>query len=440
MNHALNGCVPSPLDNKQEKTVRAGERLTLGLVSMGHFFSHYFCLVLPPLFPLLKHEFGASYLELGFVMTAYMLLGGVMQSPVGFLVDRISPRTVLLAGLSINSCAIILMSMVGTYLDLLALAVIAGLGNSVFHPADYAIINGSIRVSKLGRAFSIHTFSGFFGGACAPVSILFLAQWTNWRTALFLVGLAGLLGLLVMVWRWDVLNGESRATPSGYTVNLKAVNATVPIVGVQLLLSPPVLLFLVFFILYGMSSGGLIAFIVTGLIELHGISHDEANSALAGHLFGVVGGILLAGVIADHFTKHIVTVAFSLLLVVIATVLPIFVPTSSVLLILLMALSGVGLGAVLPARDLMLRALTPPGNIGKVFGFVFVGYSLGVSVAPILFGWFLDVNKPALVFSFAALFAVLALMATVAAHCMTPNQLNFGKALEAEIMSEKDGT
>jgi MFS family permease len=422
MAQTLNGTLPPPLDDGGEIFAGARERSTLGVVSMGHFFSHYYGLVLPPLFPFLKAEFGVSYLQLGLAMTAYGLLGGILQSPVGFLVDRIGPRAVLLAGLGLNACSVLLMGLVEAYWALLALAVFAGVGNSVFHPADYAIINGSIRETKLGRAFAIHTFSGFLGGACAPVSILVLAQWAGWRTAVTAAGVAGLLALAAMIWRRDLLQGESLSVSADEAAGTAAAGAAPPLAGMRLLLSPPVLLFLLFFIFYGMSSGGLIAFIVSGLVGLHGISLEQANTALSGHLFGVVGGILLAGVITDRFPRHLLTATVALVLCAIASALAMLVPASGFALILLMVLAGVGLGAVLPARDLMLRALTPPGQVGKVFGFVFVGYSIGVSIAPILFGWFLDNNEPALIFGFAALFALLALLATAAAQQTTPRR------------------
>jgi len=420
MVQTLHGTLPPSADGGPTTGVGARERRTLGLISIGHFFSHYYGLVLPPLFPFLKAEFGVSYVQLGLAMTAYMLLGGVMQSPVGFLVDRIGPRTVLLFGLGLNACAALFMGLVGAYWALLALAVLAGMGNSVFHPADYAIINGSITEKKLGRAFSIHTFSGFLGGACAPVSILVLAQWTSWRTALVVAGLAGLLALAAMTWRRALLTGESPSASADDAARRAADGASAPLTSIRLLLSLPVLLFLLFFIFYGMASGGLIAFIVAGLVGLHGISLEVANSALSGHLFGVVGGILVAGLIAERFPRHMVTATAAMLLAATASALPIVAPGAGFVLVALMVLSGIGLGAVLPARDLMLRALTPPGQIGKVFGFVFVGYSLGVSGAPVLFGWFLDNEKPALVFVFAGIFVVLALMAAAIAHRTTP--------------------
>jgi len=422
MAEAVNGA--PQLDGGRGGSIADRERSTLSLISVGHFFSHYYGLVLPPLFPFLKAEFGVSYIELGFAMTAYMLLGGIMQSPVGFLVDRIGPGTVLLAGLGLNACAVLLMGLVGSYWMLLVLAVLAGLGNSVFHPADYAILNGTIRESKLGRAFSIHTFSGFLGGACAPVSVLVLAQWTSWRTALIATGVAGLVALAIMTWRRALLAGEIQQNAPDAADNTDGTELPAALSGVRLLLSAPVLLFLLFFILYGMSSGGLIAFTVSGLVELHGISLEQANTALSGHLFGVVGGILLAGTLVDRFPRHLLTATIALLVAAAAVSLPLIVPSSGALLIGLMTICGVGLGAVLPARDLMLRALTPPGEIGKVFGFVFVGYSIGLSVAPILFGWFLDNSQPTLIFLFAAVFAVLALLSTAAAQRLAPQNVS----------------
>ena len=420
MAEAVNGT--PQLEEDGDAPIAGRERWTLSLISLGHFFSHYYGLVLPPLFPFLKAEFGVSYIELGLAMTAYMLLGGIMQSPVGFLVDRIGPRSVLLAGLALNVFAVLFMGFVGSYWMLLFLAVLAGLGNSVFHPADYAILNGTIRESKLGRAFAIHTFAGFLGGACAPVTVLVLAQWIDWRTAVIATGVAGLIALVIMVWRRDRLEVTDTRAEAVETEKNSEPGTPPALGGVQLLLSAPILLFLLFFILYGMASGGLIAFTVSGLVELHGIGLEQANTALSAHLFGVVGGILLAGVVVDRFPRHLVTAAVSLLLAAFAAALPLIVPSSGVLLIVLMALCGVGLGAVLPARDLMLRNLTPAGEVGKVFGFVFVGYSIGLSLAPILFGWFLDERQPTFIFLFAAIFAVMALLSTAAAQLLSPRR------------------
>jgi MFS family permease len=156
----------------------------IGLISAGHFLSHFYYLTLPPMFPLLKAEFSVSYVELGLAMTAYALLGGLIQVPVGFLVDHLfGARKVLLAGLGLTALAVTLIGFVHVYWALLVLAVIAGIGNSVFHPADYTILSSSIGERRLGRAFSIHTFFGFLGTACAPPVMLALSGWLGWRLA-----------------------------------------------------------------------------------------------------------------------------------------------------------------------------------------------------------------------------------------------------------------
>jgi len=156
------------------------------------------------------------------------------------------------------------------------------------------------------------------------------------------------------------------------------------------------------------------------LMNLHGLDLDLASAALTGHLFGVVGGILLAGIIADRLPHHHIAAAGAMLLAATATVLPALLTPSGTVLVVIMIFSGIGLGAVLPPRDLMVRALTPPGETGKVFGFVFVGFSVGISVASVLFGWLLDGGMPAMVFMLAAAFAILALIAITAAHHLTP--------------------
>ena len=197
-----------------DEAPRARERWVLGLIGIGHYLSHFYALVLPPLFPLLKAEFGVSYMELGMAMMAYGVLGGIVQAPVGFLVDSLGPRRVLLCGLGLNAVAILLMGFADQYWMLLLFAVIAGLGNSVFHPADYAILSNIIHESRLGQAYSIHTFSGFLGGACAPLAILALAELFDWRTALIVSGTAGLLALLLVASRYSVLGDRDARPPA----------------------------------------------------------------------------------------------------------------------------------------------------------------------------------------------------------------------------------
>ena len=387
----------------------------IGLISSGHFLSHFYALALPAMFPLLRAEFGVSYTELGLAMTAYNLLGGLAQAPVGFFVDRWGPRRVLLAGLGLNAVAVTLFGFVAAYWGLLLLAVLAGMGNSVFHPADYSILSGSISEGRVGRAFSVHTFSGFLGGACAPVVMLAIAAASGWRTAFIVTGLFGVTIWALMLMRGAGFVGDHDVA-SGDTIEDTSDKR-----GVQLLMSVPILLFLGFFISYGMASAGLVAFTVSGLINLHGLSLDWANTALTGQLFGVVAGVLIAGLLVDRFKRHGITAAVAVVIAGVFVLLPLLGDLPGVLFVVIMAVVGIGLGLVLPPRDLMVREITPPGQTGKVFGFVFVGFSLGSSLAPLLFGWLLDTGRPELVFVSAAGFLLIALVTITTARKWSPD-------------------
>ena len=408
-----------------EADARVFERWVNGLIGAGHFMSHYYLLALPPLFPLLKAEFGVSYVELGLAMTCYNLLGGVLQAPVGFLVDRLGPRRVLFAGLALNAIGVLLMGFADAYWLLLVLAVIAGLGNSVFHPADYAILSGSIDPDRLGKAYSAHTFAGFLGGACAPIGILAVVQFYDWRTALISAGIVGLVVLALMILKRDVLLGEGTAADATKPA-AAAEPAASETSGLRLILSAPVLLFLAYFVLYGMAGGGLTAFTVSSLINLHDIGLDSANGALTGYLFGIVGGILAGGLVADKFPRHMVTSTVGLGLVALFAAAPTFMAPPAYVITVMLAAAGFGMGVILPARDLMIRKIVPPGDSGKIFGFIFVGYSIGGSLAPLLYGWLLDLAQPAMVFQVSAGFAILALAAVALASLVSPK--SFGEA------------
>jgi len=387
----------------------------IGLISAGHFLSHFYFLALPAMFLFLKEDFGVSYAELGLAMTAYSVLGGFAQSPVGFMVDHFGPRRVLLIGFGLNAAAIALIGFADAYWILLVLAVFAGLGNSVFHPADYSILSGSISQGRLGRAFSIHTFAGFLGGACAPLTMLAIAEMSDWRTAFIASGLVGLAVWALMFVRSGNFVGETADTPK------EATGATTEKRGLRLLLTAPVLLFLTFFVFYGMASGGLVAFTASSFINLHGVSVDIANTALTGFLFGIVGGILIAGLIVDRFRRHGVTAAGAMILAALTVLLPLAAGLHPFVLVAIMTVVGIGLGLVLPPRDLMVRAMTPPGQTGKVFGFVFVGFAVGSGATPLLFGWLLDTGRPEYVFVAASAFMFTALLAITVARKLARN-------------------
>ena len=192
-----------------------GDAKTVAVVGVGHFFSHFYLLVLPPLFPLLKDELGVSYTALGLLVSAMSLSTGLFQIPAGYVVDRFGPVMLLAAGLALEASAFLLMGLTSSYGLLLVLVFVAGIGNSVFHPADYTILSAAVGRDRLGRAFSIHTFSGHSGFAAAPLLMAFFAATMGWRTGLIVVGLAGLAAAALILASRGHLNRSIAPRRSG---------------------------------------------------------------------------------------------------------------------------------------------------------------------------------------------------------------------------------
>src|SRR5665213_555434 len=173
---------------------------TLVLVSTAHWVSHFHLLVLPMLFPFLKAQLGVGYIELGFAVTVFGIVSALTQVPVGYLADHIGARKVLLMGLTLGGLALIMLGLHLSYSWLIASAALLGLANSVYHPADYAILSAHMDEARMGRAFSIHTFAGFLGGAVAPAIVAALVAMTGGLGALIVSGAVGpLVALLLMV-------------------------------------------------------------------------------------------------------------------------------------------------------------------------------------------------------------------------------------------------
>jgi MFS family permease len=379
----------------------------IGLVGTGHFFSHFYMLVLPPLFPLIKAEYDISYTALGAVIAAFAVASGSAQLPVGFLVDRIGARGPLIAGLVLLGGAIALMGLTTSYPALVLLALAAGLGNSVFHPADYAILSAGITPSRLGRAYSIHTFSGMAGWACAPPLMVFLTTLWDWRTALVIVGCLGLAVALVLLI-------QSRHLADHRTAPVEP--AAAPARGtLGLLLSAPILLLFMFFVMIAMTSGGFQAFSVTALVQLHDLELTTANAALTVYLVAGALGVLLGGPLADRTERYdaVAVVGFLAAAGLMAVVAAVALPFA--LLIVAFGLAGLMQGIIWPSRDMLVRSITPPGASGKVFGFVSTGLDVGGALAPLMFGLIVDGGLPAWVFWFTALFLLLSMAFAVAA-------------------------
>src|ERR1700761_7795631 len=184
----------------QEQTKASSDIRTLSLISVAHWVSHFHLLVLPMLFPFLKAQLGVGYIELGFALTVFAVVSGLTQAPLGYIVDHIGARVILLLGLILGGLSFILLGLHLSYSWLVGCAVLLGIANSVYHPADYAILSEHMNSARMGRAFSIHTFAGYLGGAVAPAIMAALITWVGGLGALMAAGaIAVLVALLLLI-------------------------------------------------------------------------------------------------------------------------------------------------------------------------------------------------------------------------------------------------
>ena len=372
------------------------------LIGTAHFLSHFYMLCLPPLFLAWQSAFDVSYWQLGLSSALMATMTGVLQTPVGFLVDRHGARPFLIGGTLLMSLSVTAMGFVTDYWQILGLALLSGIGNSVIHPADYAILSGSVEKERMGRAFAFHTFNGNLGFALGPPVIAFLLAMVGWRGALIVVGLLGVPTVAAILLQSRILVDQVRAEPAHGTTHLS---------GRQLLLTKPMLLFFGFFMLSAMAGAGIQSWLITVLHTVHGLAIAAASSALTGYMVGSTAGTLVGGWAADMLKKHILTFAVVFTTISAALILLVgLVAMSGPLTILMMLLAGLTLGASRTPRDVMVRDAAPPGQIGKVFGFISAGLPLGSAITPVPFGFLIDRGHPDLVLVLIAAILLLSLL------------------------------
>jgi MFS family permease len=379
---------------------RSGYARLVGFISAAHFVSHYYILLLPPLFPFVRADYGVSYTELGLALAAFNIVSAALQTPAGFLVDRLGARILLVAGLLIGAAAFVTVGMTHSFWLMVAMFALAGVGNTVYHPADYALLSHHVPAKRIGQAFSVHTFAGMLGSAVAPGSLLLMHSLWGWRGAF--IG-AGVLGFAVAALLLTM--GDDAENPAAPAPARGAETA-----GWQLLLSPAILLNLGFFLLLAMMSGGMYNYSVVALGALDGTPLATANGALSAHLFLSALGVLIGGVVATRTARHGLVATLGLAAIVGLSILIACVELGSWLLIVVMAVTGFCFGIIMPSRDMIVRDATPPGSFGKVFGFVTTGFNLGGIVAPLAFGAIMDHGSPRLVFLGVAACSLVAIL------------------------------
>jgi len=285
---------------------------------------------------------------------------------------------------------------------LVAIALLAGIGNSVFHPADFAILNAKVNPKRLGYAFSTHGIGGNFGWLAAPVFSIGISTAYGWRAATIAAGVLGLLVTAIVASRAAL--SDVPADAGGQRSKGRRARKGELLQDLRTLMSRPVLKCFAFFTFYSMALIGLQTFSVAGTTALYGAPLVMASAALTGFLFGGIVGIVAGGFAAAHSSRHNLVAASGMLAGAALTLLLASGALPLWLLIGCMTLIGFFTFSTQPSRDILVRAATPPGATGKVYGFVYSGLDLGGSVSPLFFGWMLDRHLPQWVFGTAALF------------------------------------
>jgi predicted MFS family arabinose efflux permease len=372
------------------------------LISNGHFLSHFYVLTLSPLFIAWQHTFDVSFAQLGMTVMLMSGMTALLQTPVGFLVDRHGARGFLIGGALLMSLSIAAMGFASSFWQILVLAGLSGVGNSVIHPADYAILTGSVDKDRVGRSFALHTFSGNLGFSAAPPVTALLMAAIGWRGALIVVGLLGVPVVASIVLQSGILKDQVRHEPAFEDAAVS---------GRKLLTSRAMLLFFAFFALGAMASGAIQAWLVTVLHAVKGMDLEEAASTLTGYMAGSTVGVLVGGWFADRYKRHVLM--FAVVLTVVAAGLILLVsalPLSGVVTVAVMFAAGAAFGSSRTPRDVMLKDAAPPGQIGKVFGFVSAGLPLGGAITPVPFGMLIDRGHPDLVLVLVAVILLASLL------------------------------
>jgi len=378
----------------------------IGIVAIAHFVSHVYIMLLPPIFLLVKDHFGVGYTEIALALTAYNVMSALLQTPAGFLVDRIGARIMLTGGLILSGIAICISALVPGYWAFLVGYAVLGIANTVYHPADYSILSATIDGKRMGKAFSIHTFAGYLGSGVMPAIVIAAVALWGWNGGFLVAAVLSFAAALLLMVAGSVLPRAPRRTTAARTGDGK--------VGWNLLLSGPILRNLLFFFCLAMANGGIQTFAVVSLGAIHGTSAEVANIGLSGFLLFSAAGVLLGGIIADRTPHHERVAAVGFACTSTMAVLMGWVDMPAAVLIFVMSLGGLLNGMIQPSRDMMVRAVTPPGSFGKVFGFVTTGFNLGGMVAPLTYAWLMDHGQPRAIYIIVVLFILLALVT-----CMT---------------------
>ena len=390
------------------------ERKVINLVSAAHFFSHFFILTLPPLFLTIKEDLNITFTQLGIMVSVYAVGSFVGQYPMGVFADKYGPRWILICGILTVSVAFILMGLIPVYWIMVGLALMAGLGDSVFHPANFVVLTASVAPERSGRAYAFHAFAGFAGFAAAPIVVDAFRVFWNWHFALISVGCLGVIMTLVLISNKDLLIGEEKKShldqvlaPSGKPAQVMGV--------LEFIKFPPILILFFFYVAVALAGSGIQQFSPSALPVMYEADVSAANQVLFVYMVTISIGILAGGYIADKVTRldMVATVGYLIGIIMICVValkaLPFIFAAAA------LAIAGFMMGIVMPSRDVLVRAVTPKGNAGKAFGFVNSGFGFAGIIGPLIFGRIMDSGQITWIYYGAAIFMGLTIITALAA-------------------------
>jgi MFS transporter, FSR family, fosmidomycin resistance protein len=387
---------------------RASDVRVIGLISLAHGSSHFFHLILPPMFPWLKDAFALSYAELGLLMSVFFIVSCIAQAASGFLVDRIGARPVLFGGVGLLVIAALVYSQSNGYAMLLLGAVIAGCGNGIFHPVDYTLINHKVSPPNLPYAYSMHGVTGYLGWAAAPAFMIAIAQFSDWRIA-FLSAAFFEVCILATLWLnknylLDNVKERHETTHASAQQSNPGITQESPFAFLKL---TAVWLCWIFFFFSMASTSSLQSFAPSALFDIYQVPLDMGSYYITLLALGSAAGVLFGGYLAAKLQapERIVSSCLSITILMCLLLGTGFISVS--LIPFLFIGLGFGYGVVAPSRDLLVKTATPKGVAGRVYGIVYSGIDLGAAVGPFIFGFFMDAGLPKALFLGIVLFQLM---------------------------------
>ena len=376
---------------------------TISLIGLAHGTSHFFHMLLAPLFPLFIRDFGFSYSQLGLLVSTFFIVSGVGQALAGFLVDRVGARPVLFAALGCFVLAALSVATANSYAGLMLAATLAGLGNSPFHPVDFTILNKRVSQPRLGHAFSVHGITGNLGWAAAPVFLAGITTLTgSWRVAAAGMGVWALFVIAVLWLNREAIDDRAGSwaheNPSAKGAAAAPANEH-PLAFLRL---PSVWLCFSFFFWSTCALSAIQSFASPALQQMYGLPLSITAFVVTGYMLCGAAGMVVGGFLTARAERleRIIGVclmgAAALLCVVASGVLPGLAAAA------VASLAGFGVGLAGPSRDMLIKQAAPPGATGRVYGTVYSGLDLGFAVAAPVFGALLDAGSASSVFYGAA--------------------------------------